>query len=809
MNAPRPLPTESSSASCPASVGEAAFNSPVISPDSAYEESELLSERRSKWLFRLQVCLILSLCAHIGMLYYMRDKVVEFVIRSGSDEAPDSLSPQDVPVRLPEVLPGYSESRLDSPAVEDSFEQLNPSAQVEQLDISDDRPQLDLNDINIPLEHEFQAIESPELSDASHLPEPEIQDLAAPEESVIQDKNIAASLQAADLELPTLIPEPESENSVAESKAPPSGSELGGMGILPADKTPVSAVVLKEGLRDIGNPVMESISTEDNSPLSIPSTDAFSDLPFKGISQAPPIRRPVPSRVSADLGKAPDYAINVSADASVPESQTTRRISEAPRGLPRASFDSASAYNEMTSVDISRSLLVDSPRPMPTNIPPSTVLLSQPNRSIEEIGVPETGVVSMRTPVQPRSISALRPLNSYSQRAPELRSELITRFGGDARISQSIENGLKYLAKTQMPDGRWCFHFVQPNANIPPSIQQNGELQCDTGATALALLAMLGAGYTHADGPYKEEIAKGLDFLLRNQLLNVVGANLDPNVGLPIYNKETDLHSGSRSYAHAMATIALCEAYGLTQDKKYLPAAENAVRYIISTQNQRLGGWRYESPDGFGKPHEESDTSSTGWQVMALRSALAAKVLPAGEIQPSLARVQKWLDKAVNSKTGRFMYNPYEVRGESEIDYADWNKTTPAMTAEGLFIQKCIAPEKSISPQLISYLMENAPGRKNEDGYQRDVYYWYYATALQFAQGGDSWLQWQSMVMPYLRDSQMPINHPLGGSWSSYQISNKQKVNIDKWSNLGGRHYVTCMSLMIMEIYARHLTIYQ
>ena len=43
------------------------------------------------------------------------------------------------------------------------------------------------------------------------------------------------------------------------------------------------------------------------------------------------------------------------------------------------------------------------------------------------------------------------------------------------------------------------------------------ESKPDTAITSLALLAFLGAGHTHQDGPYKINVQYGLEFLLRSQ----------------------------------------------------------------------------------------------------------------------------------------------------------------------------------------------------------------------------------------------------------------------------------------------------
>ena len=73
--------------------------------------------------------------------------------------------------------------------------------------------------------------------------------------------------------------------------------------------------------------------------------------------------------------------------------------------------------------------------------------------------------------------------------------------------------------------------------------------------------------------------------------------------------------TGHQMYAHALATLALCEAYGMTKDPKIGDAAQRAVNFIEAAQNRSTGGWRYVPGDPTG-----GDTSVLGWQMMALRS---------------------------------------------------------------------------------------------------------------------------------------------------------------------------------------------
>ena len=116
-----------------------------------------------------------------------------------------------------------------------------------------------------------------------------------------------------------------------------------------------------------------------------------------------------------------------------------------------------------------------------------------------------------------------------------------------------------------------------------------------TGATGLALLAFLGAGYTHKDGPYQSEVEKGLYYLTSQMQLSDDGGDLGEGVGYAMY-------------PHAIATLALCEAYAMTGDETLKFPAQFAVDFIVHAQHE-AGGWRYH-------PRDPGDTTVTGWQVI-------------------------------------------------------------------------------------------------------------------------------------------------------------------------------------------------
>ncbi|HEY2251556.1 MAG TPA: hypothetical protein VGH74_10870, partial [Planctomycetaceae bacterium] len=152
------------------------------------------------------------------------------------------------------------------------------------------------------------------------------------------------------------------------------------------------------------------------------------------------------------------------------------------------------------------------------------------------------------------------------------RAALLAAQGGTAKTESAVSLGLGWLSRQQRPDGHWELHQGYPDA---------GQIRTSTGATALALLAFLGAGHTHHDGPYKEKVGKGLWWLLSIQKKNGDFYDID---------REGDAAS---FYSHGQATIVLCEAYAMTRDADFQQPIRDALAYICDAQHPTTGGWKY------------------------------------------------------------------------------------------------------------------------------------------------------------------------------------------------------------------------
>jgi hypothetical protein len=276
----------------------------------------------------------------------------------------------------------------------------------------------------------------------------------------------------------------------------------------------------------------------------------------------------------------------------------------------------------------------------------------------------------------------------------------------------------------------------------------------------MGLLPFLAAGQTHkSKGPYKAGIASGLYWLVQHQAM------------------DGNLSGGAHTmYSHGLATITLCEAYGLTRDEHIGEAAQRAVRFIERAQHPR-GGWRYS-------PGDEGDTSVVGWQVMALKSAQMAGL----SVQPVTFNSAKDFLKSCSSGNygGLFGYVP-------------GSGPTPTLTAVGLLCNQYLGAKRDdkLMVEGVDLLMHNLPAIESRNGY-----YWYYATQVMHNLPGPQWDTWNRQMRRLLIENQVK-DGCAQGSWDS------SRPTRDAYDDVGGRLMATSLSCLTLEVYYRYLPLYK
>jgi hypothetical protein len=347
---------------------------------------------------------------------------------------------------------------------------------------------------------------------------------------------------------------------------------------------------------------------------------------------------------------------------------------------------------------------------------------------------------------------------SLAARDPRLRVELVKKEGGTSLTEASVARGLRWLANHQASDGCWRLDEFHHDGNC--NCGQRGSIEDDTAGTSLALLPFLGAGQTQFTGRYRKEVSGGLAWLVKKQKAN---GDLRSHTG------------NSGMYAHGQGAIVLCEAFAMTGDEALRRPAQRSIDFIVAAQYHD-GGWRYMP----GPPSQAGDTSVVGWQLMALQSARAAGLkVP----DSTLERASKYLDGV--SRQDRSLYS-YQVN----------SSPTHVMTAEALLCRVYLGWQRD-EPALhrgLNWLTEsNAP--KADDP---DIYYWYYGTQAMHHYGGPMWDTWNFKMRDLLVQSQQKNGHA-AGSWSPR----------GPHAEVGGRIYMTALSVCTLEVYYRHLPIFR
>ncbi len=337
------------------------------------------------------------------------------------------------------------------------------------------------------------------------------------------------------------------------------------------------------------------------------------------------------------------------------------------------------------------------------------------------------------------------------------KKALLAAYGGTEQSEAAVGMALEWLSKQQRSDGSWSMTGPYGEAGV---------VENNLAATAMALLAFQGNGHTHQKGSYKKQVDRGMKYLVKTQAED--GSFFQ------------GVRSHARLYTQGQCTIAVCELYGMTGDSWIRGPAEKAVKFCVESQD-RAGGWRYT-------PGQDSDTSVTGWIVMGLQSAkMAGLEVP----QTTLENVEKYLDSAATPEGGGTFYAYIPGAASSEV-----------MTAEGLLCRQYLG-WKHDDERLIrgaDYLTSQPmlPTWVN-----RNVYYWYYATQMLHHMEGEHWKTWNNSMRDLLVKNQARSGKEKG-SWHPLSPTP------DRWGGFGdgGRLYVTCLSVYILEVYYRHLPIY-
>jgi hypothetical protein len=383
------------------------------------------------------------------------------------------------------------------------------------------------------------------------------------------------------------------------------------------------------------------------------------------------------------------------------------------------------------------------------------------------------------------------------------RKRAVSRFGGSKASESAVDAALRWFKKHQSPNGSWDAAKYYVNCTDDgPKCEPGGNQAGNTSVamTGYAVLCFLGAGFDHqTPNKYRQTVKKGVDFLLSSQDAN----------GL----------FGERNYENAIATMALAEAYAMTGDPALKGPAQRGVDTILKNQNQ-AGANANDKDKGYGTglgwdyvaPTDRNDSSVTGWNVMALKSALAAQL----NIGNGMEGAKHWLEKtwlATNGgKQATDKLDPYT--GESRFPYTYYTSTEkveiaapPAPNAPDSEEKdlECVGSVCSVflghhaGDKMLETLSNYVMNHEMPTAYPTNTYKMYYNTLAIFQVGGDKWKKWNDSVRDILVNAQHKNDGCFDGSWD---------WNGTKFpGNAAGRVLSTAYCCLCLEVYYRYAVV--
>ncbi len=395
------------------------------------------------------------------------------------------------------------------------------------------------------------------------------------------------------------------------------------------------------------------------------------------------------------------------------------------------------------------------------------------------------------------------------------RLKAAKRFGGGEDTESAVELALAWLAKRQKADGSWDFRDKQQVA-----LTGRGSGKYNLGATGLATLAYLGAGYSHKHGKHKEVVGKALDWLIYNQ---------------EKYGGWTKKPENQEMHAQGIATLALVEGYAAhpsgKDGKKLLKRAQLGVKFIQRAQYP-YSGWAYYMPQHTHMHWTKMvEQSVVIWNGMALKGARTSGVRVDGK---SLAGMVKWLDDA-QGKKGQYAYSGVARSGSPA--FCRLKRSTPCMVAAALMMRMwtgcrpgyqgthdsadiVLKHLESHYPRWRSQVADpgpepERPGPRPKDRKQvaewnekcaiwlkwhraksavrfPDMYFLHHGTIAMFQVGGERWKKWNAkMTDVVLKHQQKDGSWAAGGTYV-----------------LGSQVMSTSLGALILESYYRYSPLY-
>ena len=379
------------------------------------------------------------------------------------------------------------------------------------------------------------------------------------------------------------------------------------------------------------------------------------------------------------------------------------------------------------------------------------------------------------------------------------RRRAVGAGGGSKGSESAVDAALRWFKKHQSPNGMWELDKYVQNCTEDPkcepgTVEHTTKENIDTALTGYAVLAYLGAGFDHKSlNKYKTTVKKGLDWILSVQ--------------------KPDGLIGERNYEHPVAAMALAEAYAMTNDSELRLPAQKAVDVIIARQNQQIGGDTEYAGLGwdYTKPTQRNDSSVTGWNIMALKSAYAGGL----NIGNSMHGAKRWLEGAWKSANDGSDGRPDWKKLDPYIGISDFPYVWDGKDIQHTFkstqltrgLGRDCAPMGLVCAVFLGHksgdvmletLGNHVMKYQTPTAIPTNSYYLYYNSMGIFQLGGERWKTWNATVRDLLVNSQRKGNGCFDGSWD---YTGKDFPGAGAGRVLATAYY--CLSLEVYYRYAQ------
>ncbi|MDP7036178.1 MAG: terpene cyclase/mutase family protein [Planctomycetota bacterium] len=323
----------------------------------------------------------------------------------------------------------------------------------------------------------------------------------------------------------------------------------------------------------------------------------------------------------------------------------------------------------------------------------------------------------------------------------------------EEKIQQAVELGLAYLVSQQKSDGAFG---VRKDFSVA--------------VTSLSCLALMAGGNVPGRGRYGDSVRQGIEYILRCQ---------QPSGYFTLPGDR------SRMHGHGYAGLMLAQAHGMSPPSMQLKlreSIENAIQCTIASQT-REGGWGYEP-----KAQQDHEGSITVCQLQFLRAARNGgfKV----PIQ-TIRMATQYLMKSANPN-GSFKYR---------LGMSSAGHRFP-LTAAGISALNARGVDREnkelygIVERGMTFMMKYLPPHGIQDRTYKNFFYYghyYAAQAMYQARENAYWKRWYPEISRELVQRRF-----VKGGQQGYWVHQRY-----------GNTYSTAIALMILQIEAQYLPIFQ